>query len=279
MPFTVSHAVVAIPLRRTALPASAVAVGAMTPDLRLFVPVAPLYEITHSLAWLPVTTALAGLVWACWRFLVAPAASDLSPVALASRYPAASHHPGRTRTTTAATAASPVARLALTVAALALGVLTHVVWDAFTHHGRWGVDAVGWLTTRVGGTSLYTWLQDGSSVLGLVVIAIWFARLPRRTLTSSSSSASANDTRTTSRHRARWWRRLAVAGVLASLVVAAGAGVATGGPLWRLAYVASTTAVVGVVAVVVVTSLGWHLTRASAGPPPDPATTPAPESP
>ena len=142
MPFTVSHAVVALPLRRTALPASAVAVGAMTPDLRLFVPFAPLYSTTHSLAWLPVTTLLAGALWLAWRVVVLPAASDLSPSWCAARYAGSS--------ATGATA-SPARRRLLATAALALGVLTHVVWDAFTHHGRWGVALAPVLDDRVRG--------------------------------------------------------------------------------------------------------------------------------
>lgn len=38
MPFTISHAVVALPFRHTVLPAAAVAVGSMAPDAVLFVP-------------------------------------------------------------------------------------------------------------------------------------------------------------------------------------------------------------------------------------------------
>ncbi len=56
MPFTPSHAVVALPFVRTPLVPAAIAIGAMTPDLPLFVRGLPLhYGVTHSFAWLPAT--------------------------------------------------------------------------------------------------------------------------------------------------------------------------------------------------------------------------------
>ncbi|MFF9084863.1 DUF4184 family protein [Streptomyces sp. NPDC014991] len=62
-----------------------------------------------------------------------------------------------------------------------LGALTHVVWDAFTHHDRWGtrlIPAVG--RDRPAGMPLFTWLQYGSSVAGAVAIALFVARALRR---------------------------------------------------------------------------------------------------
>ena len=56
MPFTPSHAVVALPLVRTPLIPAAIAVGAMTPDLPLFVRGTPFtYAISHDPAWIVIT--------------------------------------------------------------------------------------------------------------------------------------------------------------------------------------------------------------------------------
>ncbi|TGO06429.1 DUF4184 family protein [Serinibacter arcticus] len=240
MPFTVSHAVVALPLRRTALPASAVAVGAMTPDLRLFVPFAPLYSTTHSLAWLPVTTLLAGALWLAWRVVVLPAASDLSPSWCAARYAGSS--------ATGATA-SPARRRLLATAALALGVLTHVVWDAFTHHGRWGVALAPVLDDRVRGVPLYAWFQDLSGVLGLLVLAVWFWRRPRRRLDRGS------------RERTAALRRATAVAVLGALVAGVVVGLVHGGPLWRIAYEGTRTGMVAVTVVILIGCALWHLGR------------------
>ncbi|MFJ7148260.1 DUF4184 family protein [Streptomyces sp. NPDC100445] len=62
-----------------------------------------------------------------------------------------------------------------------LGALSHVVWDAFTHHDRWGtrlVPALG--RDRPAGVPLFTWLQYGSSVAGAVTIAVCVLRALRR---------------------------------------------------------------------------------------------------
>jgi hypothetical protein len=60
MPFTPSHAVIALPFVRTPLVPAAIAIGAMAPDLPLFVRGLPLhYGVTHSFAWLPATVARA----------------------------------------------------------------------------------------------------------------------------------------------------------------------------------------------------------------------------
>lgn len=62
-----------------------------------------------------------------------------------------------------------------------LGALTHVVWDAFTHHDRWGtrlVPALG--RDRPAGVPLFTWLQYGSSVAGVVTIAVFMLGALRR---------------------------------------------------------------------------------------------------
>ncbi len=49
MPFTPSHAVVALPFVRTPLLPAAIAIGAMTPDLPLFLRGTPLsYQATHT---------------------------------------------------------------------------------------------------------------------------------------------------------------------------------------------------------------------------------------
>jgi len=237
VPFTVSHAVVALPLRRTALPTGAVAVGAMAPDLRLFVPFAPLYSTTHQLAWLPLTTLLAGALWLVWRGFVLPAASDLSPSWVAARY---AGPPGASATS------SPARRLLLTTAALALGVLTHVVWDAFTHQGRWGVALAPVLDDRVAGTPLYSWFQDVSGVLGLLVVVVWFWRRPRRTLASAS------------RRGTRTLRRATAVAVLGALTVGAVTGLVHGGPPWRVAFVGTRTGMVAVAVVVLLACAVWH---------------------
>lgn len=181
MPFTPSHAVVALPFVRTPLVPAAVAVGAMTPDLPLFTRGLPLYYgRTHDPAWLPATVLLALALLLVWRCILRPAVRELSPQWLAVRLPPSWDAGALTalRETLSlrrgsAGAAVAWSGVALLVVSLLIGVLTHIVWDLFTHEGRWGVAAIPALAEQWGPLLGYKWLQHGSSVLGLVIIGIW----------------------------------------------------------------------------------------------------------
>ncbi len=59
---------------------------------------------------------------------------------------------------------------------MVLGALTHIVWDSFTHAGRWGVEVVPWLHTEHLGLPGYKWTQFASGLLGLAALVIWCLR-------------------------------------------------------------------------------------------------------
>ncbi|MEV4687956.1 DUF4184 family protein [Microbacterium sp. LWH3-1.2] len=150
MPFTPSHAVVALPFVRTPLVPAAMAIGAMAPDLPLFVRGLPLhYGVTHALAWLPLTTLLALVLLLVWRCVLRPAARELSPRWLAVRLPGEWNAGAgdAARATLAIDEVPPSrvswSRMLLLVLSLAIGVASHIVWDLFTHEGRWGTTDPG----------------------------------------------------------------------------------------------------------------------------------------
>lgn len=65
--------------------------------------------------------------------------------------------------------------------AVVIGAYTHILWDSFTHGGRWGtrvVPAVNQIVT-VGGheIAIFKLLQHGSSVGGLLILAVLSIRL------------------------------------------------------------------------------------------------------
>lgn len=180
MPFTPSHAVVALPFARTPLLPAAIAIGAMTPDLPLFLRGTPLtYQETHRNLVLSSVVALMLLV--LWYVLLRPAVRELSPAWLSRRLPEdwdvtgaavwrslRAPRPGAWR----AVWRDPVVFTMLVVLSLVLGVVSHIGWDAFTHEGRWGTRLLPGLDAQWGPLSGYKWLQHGSSVLGLAVLAI-----------------------------------------------------------------------------------------------------------
>ena len=76
---------------------------------------------------------------------------------------------------------SSPARGAWTVLALAVGAGTHVLWDEFTHRGRWGPEIFPALAEQWGAVPGYRWLQYVTSVLGGLVLLGWAVRWWLRT--------------------------------------------------------------------------------------------------
>lgn len=236
MPFTPSHAVVALPFVRTPLLPAAIAIGAMTPDLPLFVRGMPItYQATHTNVVL--STVVAFVLLALWYALLRPAVRELSPHRLAARLPdewdrvgampwrgdagPGAAGGGARRTATAAL---------LIVVSLVIGVVSHIVWDAFTHEGRWGVAALPGLGESWGPLPGYKWLQYASGALGLVALAVAGVLWLRRRVAASVSRVLPASV------RVAWWISLPVA-----LAVAWGAGLLAYGPLspeWTVRHLA-----------------------------------------
>ena len=217
MPFTPSHAIVALPFLRTPLVTAAVAVGAMTPDLPLFTRGLVIdYDITHDLRWIPLTTAIALVLLLVWRLLLRPACRVLAPRFLGARLPA--QWDRDMRAATAETFGSLRATVLLVIA-LALGVASHILWDAFTHEARFGSALVPALDGNWGPLPGYKWLQYASGIGGVLVLAIagavWLrGRAPGRVDPAPLGL------------RLAWWSSLP-----AVLLIAVGLGLAAYGPL------------------------------------------------
>ncbi|WP_328909582.1 DUF4184 family protein [Streptomyces sp. NBC_00234] len=178
MPFTLSHAAAVLPgIRRTGtargpLVASALVAGSFAPDMTYFadtvIPGAMEFgQVTHAV-WgvFTVDVLIAAVLVALWLLLREPLVALLptpwqGPVHTFLR--GQRREPGPLRPL-------EVLRFALSAA---LGAATHVVWDAFTHHDRWGTDLVPALNDTVGGFPAYQFVQYGSSALALTVL-VWF---------------------------------------------------------------------------------------------------------
>ncbi|MER7763425.1 DUF4184 family protein [Streptomyces sp. NPDC097619] len=174
MPFTLSHAAAVLPgIRRTGrgrgpLVASALVAGSFAPDLTYFaasvVPGAMSFGVfTHSLLGVVTVDALfTALLVAVWLLLREPLVGLLPAARRGPVYAAARGEDWRGR--------SPVALALRFYPCAVVGSLTHVVWDSFTHHDRWGTDAFPVLNRTVAGEPLYFHLQYGGSALALLVL-------------------------------------------------------------------------------------------------------------
>lgn len=179
MPFTLSHAAAVLPaIRRNGtarwpLFPSALVAGSFAPDVTYFadtvIPGAMEFgSFTHTfLGVVTVNVAIAAVLVAVWALLREPLVA-LLPVRVRGRVHAFVRGQRWTRASF-----GPPAWLRFAVSG-ALGAATHVVWDAFTHHSRWGTELVPVLSHSVGGFPVFQLVQYGSSALALVVIG-WFA--------------------------------------------------------------------------------------------------------
>ncbi|MGI5287631.1 DUF4184 family protein [Nonomuraea polychroma] len=208
MPFTPSHMAAVVPLiasprvRRFADP-WALAMGAMVPDLPIFLPFLPDYTNWHS--WLGVVTidlAAVLVLVPLFHWVFRDPLISLLPPSLAGR--AALLAPDRLRP------------LAIAAGAV-LGAATHVLWDSFTHStapAEWGP----WLSVSVFGViRLFRLLQYTSSAIGLAVV-VWWAW---RGLSRMAVAPVPDRLRISS--RTRW-----------TVLAAGAAGVVAGALLWPL---------------------------------------------
>lgn len=214
MPFTVSHAVVALPFVRTPLVPAAIAIGAMTPDLPLFLRgLVPPYTMTHDLAWLPVTVVMAFVLLLVWRCVLRPATRELLPRRIAERLPDGwdAGAPAAARETVS----GGVVGILWLALSLAIGVVTHVAWDFFTHEGRAGDALFPALEQPWGPLLGVKWLQYGSGFFGLAGLAVfglwWVSRRAARPVSRVFPDAV----------RVAWWLSLPVGLVGATFVALA----------------------------------------------------------
>ncbi|MEV7964534.1 DUF4184 family protein [Sphaerisporangium sp. NPDC088356] len=172
MPFTPSHVAAVIPLIsrarvRRVLDPWALGVGAMVPDLPMFLPYLDAYTRWHSPIGVVTDDVVAVFVLlALVQFVFRDPLTALLPQPLAARI-AALPGPGWRRFPAIALGA-------------AVGAATHVFWDSFTHD--WGARFWGWswLTAPVAGwVNGYRLMQYGSSVVGLALVGWWLLRALR----------------------------------------------------------------------------------------------------
>jgi Domain of unknown function (DUF4184) len=190
MPFTPTHVLAVTPIAaasRGRLSFSALAIGSMIPDLPLFIPLPPDYSTTHSLPGLFMACLPLGMLgFGAFQAVMKRPLIALLPAPIRCRC-AAIARPTH----------GPSFRAAVRVAmAVTVGAATHIIWDAFTHRGRWGTRLVPWLDTTaltIAGHAIpgYKVIQYGSTAVGLPLLAalavVWLSHQPSARLESLPS--------------------------------------------------------------------------------------------
>jgi membrane-bound metal-dependent hydrolase YbcI (DUF457 family) len=178
MPFTLAHPAAILPLRHVRfLRTAPLMIGAVTPDVPYYLPLGPsghplrLGLDTHSFV-------------SSYSVDLALGTALLLGVVLL-REPLTVLLPSRARSL-CLEALEPFRRRAtewlFAPLAILLGVWSHLLWDSFTHAEGWAVRripalgntvTIGWYTGEI-----FHILQYLSSVIGLTILALWYARLP-----------------------------------------------------------------------------------------------------
>ncbi|MCF3136673.1 DUF4184 family protein [Streptomyces olivochromogenes] len=210
MPFTLSHAAAVLPAvrgdgtgRGRLVPAVLVA-SSFSPDMTYYaasvLPGAmPFGDVTHSFAGVFTVDVLISWALVGLWLLVREPLMALPPRARQGR------------TAALLRCGAPRARVRPSTVAwwyvsAALGALTHVVWDAFTHLDRWGMRVFPVLGRELAGMPVYWYLQYGGSAVAAVVIAVFVTYAVRRAPAGEPAGVPVLSVRD------RWWAGAVIGG-------------------------------------------------------------------
>lgn len=178
MPFTFAHPAAVVPLlnkQQKYLIPSALIVGSITPDIEYFLRLKLITKWSHTIPGiftfcLPVGLFVLWLYHAFQKDAIVP----LLPSFVQKRTP-----PPQTFSFL------PVQKFAAICVSIAIGAVTHIVWDGFTHSNGFWVERTLFLqeSIQLGVFDLkrYELLQDVSTLIGFVVLGIWFWHPRQRT--------------------------------------------------------------------------------------------------
>ena len=176
MPFTFAHPAAVLPLRRRfkSLQTVPLIVGSVAPDLPYYIPMR-FYRLmweTHTLTgvfWLDLPIGMAVLLFGF--VFRRPLTALLSPRARALCLQSVQHFRDQ-----------PL-HWVWAPFAIIVGAWTHLLWDSVTHDNGWVVKRVSALSAPITLGGWYTGsvchvMQYVSSIAGLLILWIWFRRLP-----------------------------------------------------------------------------------------------------
>ena len=192
MPFTLAHAVAALPFRRLNLVFSGLLIGTFAPDFEYFLRLAPDDGFGHTLlGTFVLTLPLALLV--LWLF------HDFVKLPLARLLPDAIQRRLRNHLDEFHFKGGP--RFAIIVGSILVGIATHLAWDSFTHPNTFFYHHCPILRQPfhvpiVGLIPLYKVFQHGSTIIGIGILSTWLVlRYRTREPSCDALSNSASPTR------------------------------------------------------------------------------------
>jgi hypothetical protein len=172
MPFTAAHPLLVLPLRRIQLPLSALVIGSIMPDFEYFITWTNNRGVAHTIPGILVFCLPLGLIiFAIVHSLV--------------KYPLLSLFPAQQQRKLFGPARSfkvhSIDSVAAVVAAILIGIVSHFIWDSFTHQTGFTVQRVPLLQATLIQTQwlqikLYKLLQHASTIVGVAVLSFLYLR-------------------------------------------------------------------------------------------------------
>lgn len=166
MPFTIAHSIAAAPiwlLSKRKLDLLALMIGTIIPDLQYFIALKPVRAIGHSLPGVFIEGVPCSLVLLLvFHYVLKYPLLALFPSQIADRLPPIRRF-----------SLFPLSQLFIIIASIAIGGISHIIWDDFTHSTGWFVVRFPLLQSKIFSLSLYKLLQYGSGIFGLCGLLIW----------------------------------------------------------------------------------------------------------
>lgn len=165
MPLTFAHPAVILPFSRKSryINFSAMVLGSMAPDFEYFLRGRPIAEIGHTFSgFIFYNLPIVALIYLIYHLFVHQTLVNHLPIFLQNHY-------------TKRADSNVILKVIVFCYSALFGMLTHVVWDSFTHIGGFMVlkyPALFTYTFNIYGfyIPLYKFLQHGSTMLGLATI-------------------------------------------------------------------------------------------------------------
>ncbi|MBW7473207.1 DUF4184 family protein [Paenibacillus oenotherae] len=169
MPFTFSHPLYAVPLRRLApkwLSVTGLVLGSMAPDMEYFIAMEPYRSIGHFFS---------GFLFMCLPLCITLAFafhSIIKPV-LPLFMPVRGGVDRFVQQELGAWQLRSAREWLVFIGSLFIGFLTHLFMDSWTHSSGVFVKLFPFLYTAVAGEAIYHWLQYATSLIGLLIPSGW----------------------------------------------------------------------------------------------------------
>ncbi|MFC5682469.1 DUF4184 family protein [Flavobacterium sp. MAHUQ-51] len=170
MPFTFSHPAIVLPfLKRKYFSATALVVGTMSPDLEYFFRMKIQSEISHTfLGIFLVDLPLALIIAFLFHGIIKKPLIENLPLFFQKRLVVLKNFDWNCYFKN---------NLLIVFLSFIFGTMTHIFWDSMTHWDGYIVQRVSFFNMQFIGFPIYKIAQHLSSVVGLLVISVYFLRL------------------------------------------------------------------------------------------------------